>query len=118
MADANLKKLGAILSIFVFLLFLYSCKAVLLQDSSDYEMLTDDIQSQTTEGDKDIDIWDTLGIIGDFIGFFFGLMFFQMGAIAWYFNIFLIPLYAIMLLGFWGIIVSYILDIADIVIPF
>lgn len=118
MADANLKKLGAILTIFVFLLFLYSCKAVLLSDPSDYESITDDIQSQTSEGDKEIDIWDALGIIGDFIGFFFGLMFFQMGALAWYLNIFLIPLYAIMLFGFWGLIVSFILDIADIVIPF
>ena len=117
-SDSNLKKLGAVLSIFVFLLFVYSCKAVLLQDSTDYDSLTGDVNTQTTEGEKSVNVWNAVGLIADFIGFFFGLMFFQVGAMAWYFQIFLVPLYAILLFGFWGIIISYILDIADIVIPF
>ena len=118
MADTNLKRLGMIVTIFIFLLFVYSCKAVLLQDSTDYDELTGDIQSQTSEGEKSVDMWGALGLIGDFVGFFFGLMFFQIGAMAWYFSIFLVPLYAIMLLGFWGLVISFILDVADIVIPF
>ena len=115
--DSNLKRLGAIISIFCFLLFLYSCKSVLLNDSSDYEALTGDIETQTANQDKDISPWSAIATIGDFLGFFFGLMFFQIGTLSWYFNIFLVPLYSIMLIGFWGLILDYIFDIADL-IPF
>ena len=115
--DGNLKRLGAIVTIFCFLLFLYSCKAILMNDASDYESLTGDIEEQTTDKDKSLSPWDAIATIGDFLGFFFGLMFFQIGTLSWYFNIFLIPLYSILLVGFWGLILDYIFDIADL-IPF
>lgn len=115
--DSNLKRMKAILVIFIFLLFIYSCKAILLNDTSDYENLTKDIESESEENTKNLDPIGAILTIGDFLGFFFGLMFFQIGHLSWYLNIFLVPLYSIMLIAFWILILDYIFDIADL-IPF
>lgn len=114
--DPSLTRLGYILAIFVFMIFLFACKSVLLNDSSDYEVITD-TKAENTIGDSTPSVWDAITVIGDFVGFFFGLFLFQMPSLAWYFNIILVPIYVIMLMGFWGLILDFIFDIADL-IPF
>jgi len=92
------------------MLFLFACKSVLLHDTSEYETLTSDIETEA-ESKQNMSILDAIGTIFGFFGFLVGMFFFEMPDIAWYLNLFLIPLYIFLLFTFWYMVADVVYQV-------
>lgn len=121
--DPNLTRLGAFLLLFILMLFLYASKSVLLDNSDDYEQMTKN--AETNAKKTNFGILEVFGMIIDFILFFFGFAFFSIPNMSWYLTVFFIPIYSVMLIAFWYLMIDIIKDfidsgssILDAIIPF
>jgi len=109
-SDPNYKRYGILLIIVVFMLFLFACKSILLHDTEEYESFTSNIVTEA-EAKQDMSILDAISTVFGFFGFLVGLFFFEMPNIAWYLNIFLVPIYVILLFTFWYMVADIVYQV-------
>ena len=99
--DPSFKRLGTILFLFIVVLLISACQAVLLNDSEAYDTLTGE-ETQTL---------DVTGTVMDIIGFFFGGFLLKVWALPFYMTLIIIPIYLILIVVFWYLVLDFIKDI-------
>ena len=124
--DPNYKRLGLIVMLFVLLLFIFACQKVFTGDGS-YDEMTGNLESKTNVAGERVDIVSSFNFVGfilEFFGFFFGFMFITFN-LSPVFAIIILPIYTVLLVVFWLLIIDIFTDvgeilikIADAIIPF
>ena len=100
--DPSFKRLGTILFLFVVVLLISLCQAVLLRDTDTYDTLT----GSETEG------LNVTGSLVDVIGFFFGGFLLKASAVLpEYMMLFIIPIYLILIGVFWYLVLDFLKDV-------
>lgn len=110
--DPNLKRISVLLLVLVFMMVIYACKSILLNDAEDYSSLTGDVE-QNAKSTRGINAFNVIGMVLSFVGFMIGLFFIDIPSLSWYLSIFLVPIYTILLFVFWLLAIDIILDIFD-----
>lgn len=95
------------------------CQAVLLNNPDPYNELMGTQDDIMTESPDEIptgllgapDILGMIGLVFNFIGFFFGGFIFTLPTLPVWMALFTGVVYFILLLGFWGLVIDFIKDI-------
>lgn len=124
--DPNYKRFGLIMMLFVLLLFIFACQKVFTGEG-DYDDVTSRMSGETNTAGGKVDLISSFNFISfilEFIGFFFGFMFINFN-LSIGFAIIILPIYTVLLLAFWLLIIDIFTDvgevlikIADAIIPF
>lgn len=110
-SDPTFKRLQIILVLFIFVLCFDAGQAFLLNDSSSYESLTGSTGTQLPTDEPEESAGLNIGFVFDFIGFFFGGFLFKLPLLAGWMIVFLLPMYLIVMLSFWYLVIDFIKDI-------
>lgn len=109
------KRLGLIIVLFMLILFLYGAQYIFTGDGGKYESQSS--ISTNSMPDKAPGILDGLFAVLGFVGFLFGGLVLSAPEFPVYLSVFIYPLYFIVLISFWYMIIDWIMDAYDTFVP-